>query len=436
MNNFYSLFSLLAFITAAANYINIRFLKLPKAIGLTVLSLILSIACMYFLEDNNPLIIAISSYNIKMTVLDGMISFLLFGSALHFNLADVKKEIKAIFALASFGVIISTLLIASLLYLLTYFSHLDISFGACLVFGALISPTDPIAVISTLKDNKNISNKLKTRTIGESLFNDATGIVLFVVLTNIFFVNELNSVHNSAHKYLIDIVKEIGIEAGGGIILGWCFAFITTLLIKKSKDSEVNILITIAIASTGYLAAHQLGVSGPIAMVVAGLFIGNNYSSCETTCPKIRKEFTNFWELIDKILNSFLFILIGLEIIDVDFSTPMIITGLVALFIIIFCRFISVFIPIMIVDRQLNSKSMREKFIMSWAGVRGGISIALASSLDNHMILSLTYMVVVFSIFIQGITLKHVLKLIPASTTKATAKAPANDPSQLNTALD
>ncbi|MFT4694224.1 MAG: CPA1 family monovalent cation:H+ antiporter [Francisella sp.] len=415
--NEYFLFSLLTAVAAMMSYINTKFLKLPKAIGLIILSISFSALCAAFLQDDNFLVVALSSFDFKTTVLEGMLSFLLFANALHFNMIDLKKEIKAVFALASIGLLLSAATTAVLIYGFVSLIGADLSFGYCLVFGALISPTDPIAVISTLAGNKTIPKHLKTRVVGESLFNDATGIVLFVVLSNIFFFGSGGDfgVHTSVGvNYTWLITKQISIEAGGGILLGYIFAKIALIFLNTNRDSETSIFVTLAVASMGYVIAHSLHVSGPIAMVVAGLFIGNSLSDSKKEHPKQVQKIDDFWMIIDNMLNSFLFILIGLELTSIPFDIMAFWIGLGGIFIVTIARFISISIPITLVDKKLSRSSTQDNVLVAWSGVRGGISLALALSLpdEGHMIVGITYTVVVLSILVQGSTLKLMLNWI------------------------
>ena len=425
--NEYFLFSLLTAVAAMMSYINTKFLKLPKAIGLIILSISFSALCAAFLQDDNFLVVALSSFDFKTTVLEGMLSFLLFANALHFNMIDLKKEIKAVFALASIGLLLSAATTAVLIYGFVSLIGADLSFGYCLVFGALISPTDPIAVISTLAGNKTIPKHLKTRVVGESLFNDATGIVLFVVLSNIFFFGSGGDfgVHTSVGvNYTWLITKQISIEAGGGILLGYIFAKIALIFLNTNRDSETSIFVTLAVASMGYVIAHSLHVSGPIAMVVAGLYIGNSLSDSKKEHPKQVQKIDDFWMIIDNMLNSFLFILIGLELTSIPFDIMAFWIGLGGIFIVTIARFISISIPITLVDKKLSRSSTQDNVLVAWSGVRGGISLALALSLpdEGHMIVGITYTVVVLSILVLGSTLKLMLNWIyPPKTEKKSA---------------
>ena len=414
--NEYFLFSLLTVVAAMMSYINTKFLKLPKAIGLIILAISFSALCAAFLSDDNFLVVALSSFDFKTTVLEGMLSFLLFANALHFNMIDLKKEIKAVFALASIGLLLSAATTAVLIYGFAMLIGANLSFGYCLVFGALISPTDPIAVISTLAGNKTIPKHLKTRVVGESLFNDATGIVLFVVLSNIFFFGSGGDfgTANTGVSYTWLLTKQISVEAGGGILLGYIFAKVALMFLNTNRDSETSIFVTLAVASMGYVIAHSLHVSGPIAMVVAGLFIGNSLSDSKKTYPKQVQKIDDFWMIIDNMLNSFLFILIGLELTSIPFNINAFWIGLGGIFIVTFARFISISIPITIVDKKLSKSSTQDNVLVAWSGVRGGISLALALSLpdEGHMIVGITYTVVVLSILVQGSTLKLLLNWI------------------------
>ncbi|MGQ4002562.1 sodium:proton antiporter [Francisellaceae bacterium CB299] len=427
--NEYFLFSLLTVVAAMMSYINTKFLKLPKAIGLIILAISFSALCAAFLKDDNFLVVALSSFDFKTTVLEGMLSFLLFANALHFNMIDLKKEIKAVFALASIGLLLSAATTAVLIYGFALLIGADLSFGYCLVFGALISPTDPIAVISTLAGNKTIPKRIKTRVVGESLFNDATGIVLFVVLSNIFFLGaggEFGSHLDNNINYTWLLMKQISIEAGGGILLGYIFAKVALIFLNTNRDSETSIFVTLAVASMGYVIAHSLHVSGPIAMVVAGLFIGNSLSDSKKEHPKQVQKIDDFWMVIDNMLNSFLFILIGLELTSIPFNITAFWIGVAGIFIVTIARFISISIPITIVDKQLSKSSTKDNVLVAWSGVRGGISLALALSLpdEGHMIVGITYTVVVLSILAQGSTLKLVLNWIyPPKPTKNPANS-------------
>ena len=427
--NEYFLFSLLTVVAAMMSYVNTKFLKLPKAIGLIILSISFSALCAAFLEDDNFLVVALSSFDFKTTVLEGMLSFLLFANALHFNMIDLRKEIKAVFALASIGLFLSAAITAILIYGFTLLIGADLSFGYCLVFGALISPTDPIAVISTLAGNKTIPKRIKTRVVGESLFNDATGIVLFVVLSNIFFLGaggDFGSHLNSNVSYAWLLTKQISIEAGGGILLGYIFSQIALFFLKTNRDSETSIFVTLAVASMGYVIAHGLHVSGPIAMVVAGLFIGNNLSDSKKSHPEQVKKIDDFWVIIDNMLNSFLFILIGLELTSIPFNITAFWIGLAGIFIVTVARFISISIPITLIDKKLSNSTTKDNILVAWSGVRGGISLALALSLpdEGHMIVGMTYTVVVLSILVQGSTLKLVLNWIyPPKAEKKSANS-------------
>ena len=424
MSEFF-LFSLLAVAAALMSYINTKFLKLPKAVGLTILSITFTALCAFFLSSTNLLVVALSSFDFKKAVLDGMLSFLLFASALHFNILDLKREIKAIFGLASIGLILSTFITATLLYGFCSLVNFNISYGYCLVFGALISPTDPIAVISTLSGNKNVPLNLKTRVVGESLFNDATGIVLFVVLSNIIFFGSGGDFGNLSHNnYAWMITKHILIEAGGGIVLGYIFAECAAMFLKTNKDPETSIFVTLGVASMGYVIASSLHVSGPIAMVVAGLFIGHDLSDIKKSSPEQVEKIDNFWTVVDNILNSFLFILIGLEVTSIPFNHAAFWIGSAGLVIIIFSRFISSMLPITIIDKKLTKSSAQDNILLAWSGIRGGISLALALSLPNsaNVIVSITYVVVILSIIVQGPTLSILINTFyPAKTNKIAA---------------
>ena len=299
--NFQLIFGILVTITAVAYFINSNYLKLPKTIGLTLVTLIISIFSIYFLDKQINLTDVVTNINFKETVLDGMIAYLLFANALHINSIDLKKEFKSILSLATISVLISVFMIALLLYGLGKLFSIEIYFQYCLIFGAIISPTDPIAVMSVLKTTTQVPHKIKIRILGEALFNDAIGIIVFVLLANMYFFPD-----TGAHDFgIIYILLVVFSEAGGGILLGIIFGFIGVLFMRRSKSSELSILITLAIASLGYYCAQSLHASGAVAMVIAGLIIGRYCSKEKSYSPVTIQELDNFWEMVDNLLNAF-----------------------------------------------------------------------------------------------------------------------------------
>jgi CPA1 family monovalent cation:H+ antiporter len=333
-----------------------------------------------------------------------MLSFLLFAGAIHVNANELKKEVNSVLAFSTVGVLISTFIVGGLLYFVCKLFHLQVDFIYCLLFGSLISPTDPIAVIGILK-KANISRSLEVKISGESLFNDGVAVVVFISIYQLIQAGIKN-------LSFADIAVLFIREAGGGMVLGMILGYIGYLTMKSIDNYKVEVMITLAIVMGGYLLADILHVSGPLAMVLAGLITGNksrSVSMSETTQDYIDK----FWEMLDEVLNAILFLLIGMEMLVVNFTSVYIWMGIISIGIVLLARFISVLIPLSV----LKLKQVFEKHtltILTWGGLRGGISVALALSLpkDMHgdMFVTITYIVVLFSILVQGLTIGKVAK--------------------------
>ena len=333
-----------------------------------------------------------------------LLSFLLFAGSLHVSIPELKKSAKSIISFATIGTLISTLVVGySLFYLLSAF-HQDIPLIYCLLFGALISPTDPIAVMGILKKT-NLSKNIETNIVGESLFNDGIGVVIFVTILKIATLGPENFGP-----------ADIGIlfihEAIGGVIIGLIIGFIGYKLMKSIDHFQTEILISLAMVMGGYSLCHSIHVSGPLAMVVAGLMTGNRGK--ELAMSDITRDYLGkFWEVTDEVLNAILFMLIGLEIVIVSFDMSYLAIGIITAIIILIARFVSLYVPAVLFrfKRVFGTKSL---FIMTWGGLRGGISIALALSLPQNpykdILVSITFVVVIFSILIQGITVEKVIK--------------------------
>lgn len=337
-------------------------------------------------------------------ILGILLSFLLFAGSLHVHLADLKKSAKSITSFATLGTLISTFLVGGALYYIMQLFHHPIPFIFCLLFGALISPTDPIAVMGILTKAK-LSKSIETNIVGESLFNDGIGVVIFATLLQIASVG----IDNFS-------IADIGLlffrEAVGGIIAGWLIGFIGYRLMKSIDNFQTEILISLAMVMGGYSLCHYLHVSGPLAMVVAGIMTGNRgkeLAMSDTTKDYLGK----FWEVTDEILNAILFMLIGLEIVVVNFQFNYIFIGIIIALLIVIARFISLWIPSWSFGfkKELGNKTLA---IMTWGGLRGGISIALALSMPvsayKDILVSLTFVIVLFSILVQGFTVGKLIK--------------------------
>jgi CPA1 family monovalent cation:H+ antiporter len=335
-----------------------------------------------------------------------MLSFLLFAGALHTNFQQLKVQRKPIIFFATFSTLISTFLIGIFTFYAFKLINLEVDFIYCLLFGSLISPTDPIAVLGILKQ-VGAPKSLETKIVGESLFNDGVGVVIFLTIYKIARGGSNITVGHVAEMFLFEVVGGIAF----GLLLGW----ITFKLLKSIDDYDVEVIITIAAVMGGTLIAQKFHLSAPLAMVTAGLFVGND-TVRETSMSKTTEQYVDkFWELTDVLLNTLLFVMIGMEILVLNFKNPYILAGLISIPILLAARYLSLMYPIKIFAKKLNFIP-NTNLIMTWGGLRGGISIALALSLTSEMhrdlFLVITYMVVVFSIIIQGLTVGKLIKKI------------------------
>ena len=392
-------------ISSAFSYINYRFIKLPTTIGVLLIAIICSliliaISRLGYIEFEKNAEKIVSSIDFDQTLMHGMLSFLLFAGALHVNINELAKQKWVITSLASIGVVFSTFLIGTFTWFIFNLLNIDIDYIYCLVFGALISPTDPIAVLGILK-KAGIPKSLETKVVGESLFNDGIGVVVFLALYEIAF---------SGHKFdPSNILVLFLTETVGGAVFGFVIGWIVYKLLKTVDNYHVEILMTLALVMGGYTLAMYMHLSGPIAIVVAGLLIGNR-GRVLAMSDSTRENLDTFWELIDEILNVILFVLIGLEILIISFSKSYIYASILIIPVILFSRFIVVFIPVTIFKylREFSPDAIK---IMTWGALRGGISVALALSIpvgaEREIIVSITYIVVVFSIVVQGLTISR-----------------------------
>ena len=343
-------------------------------------------------------------------LMQGMLSALLFAGALHVHLEELNKQKWVVAILASVGVISSTFMVGFASYAIFGFLGLNIPLIYCLLFGSLISPTDPIAVLGILK-TVGAPKSLETKIAGESLFNDGVAVVVFLVLLS--FVGAEHGSHGSGETLdALGIVKLFGQEAIGGTIFGFIIGYISFRMLASIDNYQVEVLITLALVLGGYALASALHVSGPIAIVVAGLIIGNKGRKYAMS-DKTREHLDNFWELIDEILNAMLFVLIGLEVLVFTFDLQYLLAGLIMIPVVLLIRFISVGVPVSIMKlrQSFTPKIVR---ILTWGGLRGGISIALVLTLPagepREALLVITYIIVVFSILVQGLTVGKLVK--------------------------
>lgn len=400
-------FAILIVLSAAFAYINHRFIKLPSAIGLMLLSLITSIVLIIigisspsFLQQATSIL---ENFDFTELLMGSMLSFLLFAGAIHVKLDDLKKVFWAVTLFSTLGVVIATFVIGGAMYYLLPLFGIQMPFLYCLLFGSLIAPTDPIGVLGVLKD-ANVPKRLEMTITGESLFNDGIGVVVFLSILAI--------VQRPVPPTFVDIFALLMQEAVGGLIFGLIIGGIGFYLMRSIDNYAVEILITLAMVMGGYSLAHFLHVSGPLAMVVAGLLVGNHGK--KHAMSAITEEYVDkFWELIDEVLNALLFVIIGLELLVIKFSSNFIVLGLLAIIIVLITRYISLFLPAQII-RLKETIPQKTLLLLVWGGLRGGISIALALSLKpefgKDLWVTLTYFVVAFSILVQGLTVGRLAK--------------------------
>lgn len=405
----YSIITFLALLSAVFGYINVKFLKLPNTIGLMLITILYTIGVLglsYF--DDTLLQVEISfikQIDFKELLLDHMLSFLLFAGALHTNFQQLKIQRWPIFVFATMGVLVSTFLIGGIMFYVLQLLGMQVAFIYCLLFGALISPTDPIAVLGILK-KAGVPKKLETKIVGESLFNDGVGVVVFLTIYNI-------SATDTGAITFMDILYLFGQEVIGGVLLGLILGWITYRLLKSIDDFAIEVIITLATVMVGTVISQKLHLSAPLAMVTAGLVVGNDTVRNTAMSKNTEMYVDKFWELIDILLNAILFVLIGMEMLILVFDQNYIMAGLIAIPVILVCRYISLLLPITFFKKKLDFVP-NTNLIMTWGGLRGGISIALALGLSDDMnrdlFLVITYVVVVFSILVQGLTIEKLVK--------------------------
>ncbi len=410
--NLFTILAILITLTALFSYVNYRFIGLPTTIGVMLIALLMSLALVVLDALGVPLRTQadalLQSIDFDEALLQGMLSFLLFAGALHVNINDLAARKWTIGLLSTFGVLLSTFLIGTMTWLVLGSLDIGIPFLYCLVFGALISPTDPIAVLGILK-TAGAPKMLETSITGESLFNDGVGVVVFLILLEI----ATGSGEVTASHIGLVFVQ----EALGGGLFGFAIGYLAYRMLKQVDNYQVELLITVALVTGGYALAMALHLSGPIAIVVAGLLIGNHGRRLAMS-EKTRLHLDIFWELIDEVLNAVLFVMIGLEVLVLVLTKAYLLAGLLLIPLVLLARFIAVGIPVTVLRpfREFDPGSIR---IMTWGGLRGGISVALALSLppgpERDVILAITYAIVVFSILVQGLTIGKLVKRVMQS---------------------
>ena len=414
-----SIFEILAILLTLAavfSYLNHRYLGLPRTIGLMVMALAVSLVLIgagrIYPSVRIEVEKMLESIDFTQTLLHGMLGFLLFAGSLHVDLDDLRQHRLVVATLATVGVLVSTVLVGLLTWLLLGALGIALPLIHCLLFGALISPTDPISVLAILK-SLHAPKDLEVQISGESLFNDGVGVVVFLALLGFAGAGHGEHAAGLGHATLLFLQEAVG-GAVFGLLVGW----ITYRMLKSVNNYQVEILLSLALVTGGYALADRLHLSGPIAMVVAGLLIGNHgraFAMSDTT----REHLDMFWELVDEILNAVLFVLIGLEVLVLNLRGVYLLAGLLAIPVVLMARAVSVGIPVMTIRRFAVAIPHAVK-LMTWGGLRGGISVALALSLrellgapartTTDVILVMTYLVVVCSIVVQGLSISSMIR--------------------------
>ena len=413
----YYTFSVLIVLASIFAYLNLRFLKLPGSIGIMIIAMLVSVAMRllgdsYFPDTTKHFFILIKEFDFNEILMGAMLNFLLFAGALHVNISDLKEQKVPIMVYSTISVVLSAFIISLLLYYIAPLIGIDIPYVFCLLFGTLISPTDPIVVLGVLKQAK-VPKRIETKIVGESLFNDGVAVVMFAVV--------LKMATDPSFDVSIGSVSWLFAKEGlGGVILGSLLGFVASKTMKRIDDYKVSVLITLSIVMGGFLIAKSLHVSSPLAMVVAGLIIGN-YGKKVAMSDVTKDYLEKFWELIDEILNAILFLFIGFELLLLPDLTEQLAIGFIAIFIVLFSRIVSIVLPWKFfgIFRFFGVKSAYTKgslMVMVWGGIRGGVSIALVLSLPDgdykDLLLEVTYIVVLFSILVQGLTVGNLAKMV------------------------
>jgi len=413
----YDLISIFLVLTATFAWINHRFIRLPHTIGLLVMGLVASLVLIgaeFVFPGVLPyadLARIIREIDFQKTVLDGMLAFLLFAGALHVDLDRLRDRAWVVGSMATVGVLLSTVIVGVGFWFAAGALGVPIAFSWALVFGALISPTDPVAVLSTLKTVR-VPAILKAEMVGESLFNDGVGVVIFTVLMAAAISASGGGID------LVEVSELFFIEALGGAVLGFVTGYIAYRAMRAIDDYPIEVLISLALVAGTYALAAKLHMSGPIAVVVAGVLIGNR-GLHDAMSDQTERYLFGFWTLVDEILNSVLFLLIGLEVLVLRLDPSFGWLVVVAIPLVLCARLFAVAIPVLALSA--NYSFTRGTIpVLTWGGLRGGISIALALSIpegpEKSVILAATYALVLFTVVVQGLSLRAVVERVVKDT--------------------
>jgi len=409
MELYYS-FSVLIVLASFFSYLNLRYLKLPSTIGIMIIAMLSSIVLVFtgslFPKTFDHFSTLLQDVDFTEVLMGAMLNFLLFAGAIHINLVDLREQRAPVIIFSTVSVVISTFVVGALVFYISPLLGFQVPFIYALLFGALISPTDPIAVMGVLKDAK-VKKSLETKVAGESLFNDGVAVVIFAVILQLAQGSNIDISFTNISWLLIK-------EAFGGFLLGTLLGIGASNAMRKIDDYKVSVLITLSVVMGGYLIAHSIHISGPLTMVAAGIVIGN-YGK-RTAMSAVTKDYLNkFWELIDEILNAILFLFIGFELLIIRNITDYWLIGLCGILIVLFSRFLSIYIPVKVIPFRNKFSSGTIK-VLVWGGLRGGVSIALVLSMDEGpykpLLVGITYFVVVFSIIVQGLTVGKLAKKV------------------------
>ncbi|MFS4417874.1 cation:proton antiporter [Maribacter sp. 2307ULW6-5] len=406
--DYFLIASILVFLSAMFGYLNARYIKLPTTIGLTLITILFTMGVFLLSYLDDSLLTAerfiVSQIDFKVVLLDVMLSFLLFAGALHTDVHRLSQQRWPVLAFATFGTLASTFLVGLCTFWLFGLMGMNVALVHCLLFGALISPTDPIAVLGILK-KAGAPKNLEIKIVGESLFNDGVGVVVYLTLFGL--------AGNTESAFSLGSVLELFlVEVLGGVLLGIFLGWATYQLMRSIDDYNIEVIITLATVMTGTMAATYLHVSAPLAMVVAGLLVGGDKMRQKAMSKTTEEYVDKFWELMDMLLNSLLFVLIGMELLVLDLERDYVLAGLLIIPIALLCRYLSLMLPISAFKRRLNFEP-NTNLIMTWGGLRGAISIALALGLapamERDLFLVITYIIVIFSIMVQGLTIEKLI---------------------------
>lgn len=401
----YTIFAAIILLTASVAYVNHLYIKLQNTIAIMIASSLMALCLiiggrLHFINIDTSMMHSVRDLDFHTILMKGMLSFLLFAGAMSVNVNELRRHLLEVTTLASVSTIASCFMIGGVFYVVLNQLGLHMGFLYCLLFGALISPTDPIAVLATFKKLK-APDDLHTIVAGESLFNDGVGVVLFVTIYHLIFAGQVTAE---------DTLRLFAQQAFGGIIYGSLLGYVCRRLMQPVRDHNVKILMTLALVTAGYLLAFSFNISGPLAMVMAGLIIGQHGKHETHMHPKLY----DFWEIIDEILNAVLFFLIGVELITVHISPKALIASLLAIPLVLVIRAITVSIPMYFFKRHRTYAPMIST-LLTWGGLRGGLAIALAVAIpkgdDSNLILSMTFAVVIFAIVVQGLSTSKLVKI-------------------------